>query len=131
LFIETLYAEANLVPLGEKLLNRNPSDFPVEYGLVGALTTSYNQKPSRATESRMLTLANNLIGENHDQARSHALMGGVYEILWDKNGHMKSYGSRAIAEYSTYLRLSSTDDSFRENALFTIRSIEALTPRQK
>jgi hypothetical protein len=129
LFILSFCNEANLIPLGERLLNRNPRDFPVKFGFVGCLMSSYLRRPDTAVEQRMLRLAEELVAEGHDPAICHGLLAGVYETLWEKNGYARPFANSAIAEYREYLLLAPRDDPFHSGALTMIGIIQKRTPK--
>jgi len=112
-----------LIPVGDKLLQRNPQDYDVKYYLARLLLTSPNSKQRQ----RALTYIREFIAQKPQKASYHSLLGGFYFRQWEKS-KSRADAANAIKAYKKYLELAPPDDEWREQAQRLINLIQRKTP---
>jgi len=97
--------------LGQRLLDVNPDDEPVEYALSGILLDDYN--PPKTIEA--LGLAQGLINQDPTRAEPYSLVGEIYYMRW-KAHHQESDGEQARYAYLQYVQIAPDGDAFKKRA---------------
>jgi hypothetical protein len=108
-----------LLPLGKRLLSRNPGDSEVKYFVRRLLSWS----PSLGDKTTALQYARDLVKVEPQNGRYRAALGAAYKNLFDKTGN-PALADNAIAAYRESIQLSPPNSEWREWAEHLIKGIE-------
>lgn len=108
-----------LIPVGERLLERDPQDLSVKYQLRKLLSWS----PSLENKRRALQYSLEMVRSHPKHPTYHAALGMVYLELWYTTRD-PIHADKAINAYKQYLRLAPPRDEFLEAAKRLIDTVE-------
>lgn len=116
----SLSRHRELMPLGKRLLARNPDDFDVEY----AYATCFGETMSAEEKQAALAYSDNLIEKYPKKPSVYAVKGGVYFSYWIDHRN-KQDARDAIQWYQQYLRLAPANYEWRKEASSTITLLQS------
>lgn len=124
---------SQLVPVGERLLRRTPSDMRMKYRVVSdyiqllALIGTRTKRVDDKVKARAVFLARELISADPANADYYSGLAGVYVTCWATKRDQGD-AAKAVAAYQDYLRLAPPDDEFRSQAQAIIKDIQQPSP---
>ena len=110
------WPDVKLIPVGNRLLKRNPKDNELKYEFIDLLNSSSSLTDSR----RALAMAQNLVKSDPKKPAYRSALAGAYSNLWQRNYNLAD-SNRAIQEYRTYLKMAPPNEPFRKDAEFWIQ----------
>ena len=109
-----------LMAAGQRLLDRNPNDFDVEYGL----TACFPQYMSANDKDTALAYATHLINKYPNKPSVYSVKGGIYFGYWIDHRD-KGDARNAIKWYQQYLRLAPANYVWRKQAKSIIALLQS------
>jgi hypothetical protein len=113
-----------LIPLSERLLQRNPKDYETKFYVVKVLSTG-----SQTQVRRAVRLAEEMVSERPNKRNSHAALADARWCLFLKT-RKKEDGKAAIVAGETYLSMLPKDAPSRAECEDIIRSIRRTLSQQ-
>jgi len=118
---------ANLIPMGQRLMKRDPKDYDVEFAYADLLTHQADDPKSLASA---IVVAQQIVKQNKTKASAYSLLADTHfgrYLYTESTDDIQP----AIDNYKIYLALTRPDDTFRSHAMDIIRRLEVAKKRKR
>lgn len=127
------YDKTHIISLGERLLERNPTDEHIKFQLIYAYISNFGSAPLTSEgaaakfKTRALQLTNDLIKAKPKDSDYRAALGNIYVASLDRHYRDKHYNRedavKALAAWQDYQRIAKPQEDFYRESFTMIKSM--------